>query len=225
MSSSRQTGRPLLPRPSNLSAPSGSNTQPRVQKASIACTECRRQRAKVSRVKFLSSEFSDRSANRTQCIGGMPCQRCRQKETPCVLDKESDRRRKGVLESRVEALERDRTLLLRLLDSIRDGSQNESDRLLNYIRSHRSADDVREFLAHDLPSRDPDHSEQPVRINSDPVLEDKPRNRAQMPLSRILTVLDTMYLRGHGQPSPTTAIMFLILYPFISRGITLCTDG
>lgn len=160
--SSRPFERPLLPHPSSSGTQSGSTVRPRIQKASNACTECRTRRAKVS----LLILFRLALLTAIQCTGGIPCQRCRQKKTHCVLDKESDRRRRGVLESRLEELERDRTLLVRLLDSIRDGSQNESGRLLNYIRSHSSVDDVRQFLSQDSPSGTSDPQVKAVLFHS-----------------------------------------------------------
>ncbi|KAL6234135.1 hypothetical protein BDW75DRAFT_231358 [Aspergillus navahoensis] len=130
--SSRPFERPLLPVPSAVASSVGNTIRPRVKKASLACTECRKRKSKA----MLS------------CVGlPPPCERCRRQKTECILDEESDRRRRGVLERRLDALEQDRTLLVRLVDCIRDGSQEEATRVLNYIRSDASLDDIRRFLA------------------------------------------------------------------------------
>ncbi|KAL4913289.1 hypothetical protein BDW62DRAFT_214378 [Aspergillus aurantiobrunneus] len=106
----------------------GNIVRPRVKKASLACTECRKRKSK--------------------CIGiPPPCERCRHHKTLCVLDEDSDRRRKGTLERRLDALEQDRTLLLRLVESIPDDSQDEVSKVLNFIRDDASLDEIRQFLA------------------------------------------------------------------------------
>ncbi|EAA58037.1 hypothetical protein AN6062.2 [Aspergillus nidulans FGSC A4] len=130
--SSRPFERPLLPVPSAVASPVGNTIRPRIKKASLACTECRKRKSKA----MLS------------CVGlPPPCERCRRQKIECILDEESDRRRRGVLERRLDVLEQDRTLLVRLVDIIRDGSQEEASRVLNYIRSDASLDDIRRFLA------------------------------------------------------------------------------
>ncbi|KAL5003323.1 hypothetical protein BDV10DRAFT_43972 [Aspergillus recurvatus] len=138
--------RPLLPVPSVVASPVGNTVRPRVKKASLACTECRKRKSK--------------------CVGlPPPCERCRRQKTECILDEESDRRRRGVLERRLGALEQDRTLLVRLVDCIRDGSQEEASRVLNYIRSDASLDDIRRFLAQ---SPSPSETEHVQRQRYDP---------------------------------------------------------
>ncbi|KAL4875882.1 hypothetical protein BJY04DRAFT_210990 [Aspergillus karnatakaensis] len=107
---SRDSQRPLLPRPSVLPTSTRSPIPPRVQK----------------------------------CSGGTPCQRCRQKHIPCILDRGSDRRRTEAVQGRIEALERDRSLL----------SQSETESLLNGIRSCPSVDEMRQFLSSESQSRD-----------------------------------------------------------------------
>ncbi|KAL4944530.1 hypothetical protein BDV06DRAFT_210155 [Aspergillus oleicola] len=88
------------------------------------------------------------------CIGlPPPCDRCRQHKTSCILDEDSDRRRRGGLERRLDALEQDRTLLLRLVDSIRDGSLDNANRILNFVRSDASLDEIRQYLARSSSSR------------------------------------------------------------------------
>ncbi|KAL4975853.1 hypothetical protein BDW66DRAFT_160124 [Aspergillus desertorum] len=149
--SSRPFERPLLPVPSAVASPVGNTIRPRVKKASLACTECRKRKSKA----MLS------------CIGlPPPCERCRRQKIECILDEESDRRRRGVLERRLDALEQDRTLLVRLVNCIRDGSQEEASRVLNYTRSDASLDDIRQFLAQ---SPSPSETEHVPRQNFNPL--------------------------------------------------------
>ena len=63
----------------------------------------------------------------------------------------------------MDALEQDRTLLLRLVESIRDENQEDAARLLNLIRSDASLDEIRQFLTQDSPLREGEHVQQPVR--------------------------------------------------------------
>ncbi|KAL4910340.1 hypothetical protein BDW74DRAFT_144905 [Aspergillus multicolor] len=136
--SSRPFERPLLPVPSAVASPVGNIIRPRVKKASLACTECRKRKSK--------------------CVGlPPPCERCRRLNTECILDEESDRRRRGVLERRLDALEQDRTLLVGLVDSIRDGSQEEASRVLSYIRSDASLEDIRQYLAQSSSPTESEH--------------------------------------------------------------------
>ncbi|KAL4802520.1 hypothetical protein BDV18DRAFT_62412 [Aspergillus unguis] len=118
----------LLPVPSLTTRPGppGGVVRPRAKKASIACAECRRRRSK--------------------CTGGIPCDRCRGDKTACVVNEDSDRRRKGVLERRLELLERDRSLLSVLIESLQQANELEASRVLDVIRSRSSLDDIREFL-------------------------------------------------------------------------------
>ncbi|KAL4987083.1 hypothetical protein BDW68DRAFT_188302 [Aspergillus falconensis] len=147
----RRFERRLLPVPSAVASPVGNTIRPRVKKASLACTECRKRKSKA----MLS------------CVGlPPPCERCRRQKTECILDEESDRRRRGVLERRLDALEQDRTLLVRLVDCIRHGSQEEASRVLNYIRSDASLDDIRQFLAQ---SESPSETEHVQRQRYNPL--------------------------------------------------------
>ncbi|KAL4958509.1 hypothetical protein BDW69DRAFT_153724 [Aspergillus filifer] len=120
--------RPLLPVFTTAVPPVGKPVRPRGKKASLACTECRKRKSK--------------------CIGlPPPCDRCRQHKTQCILDEDSDRRRRGGLERRLDALEQDRTLLLRLVDSIQIESLEGATRILEFVRDDASLDDIRQYLA------------------------------------------------------------------------------
>ncbi|KAL4923076.1 uncharacterized protein BDV17DRAFT_278081 [Aspergillus undulatus] len=132
---SSHTFRPLLPVVSAAIPPVGKPVRPRGKKASLACTECRKRKSK--------------------CVGlPPPCERCRQHRTPCILDEDSDRRRRGGLERRVDALEQDRTLLLRLVDSIRNESLDEAIRIVDLVRRDASLDEMRQYMDRKSSSRE-----------------------------------------------------------------------
>ncbi|KAL3455137.1 hypothetical protein BJX64DRAFT_295324 [Aspergillus heterothallicus] len=85
------------------------------------------------------------------------CTECRRRKAKlCVVDEESDRRRKGSLERRLESLERDRSLLLRLVESLSDDNDIGANEILSVIRSNASLDEIRDYLDPDgRPERDP----------------------------------------------------------------------
>ena len=85
-----------------------------------------------------------------QCIGGVPCESCRQRQIPCEVDEESDERRRIVLKRRLESLDRDRNLLLRLLEILKDECTTRTSGILNLIRSDASPEDIGSYLSEDL---------------------------------------------------------------------------
>ncbi|PWY85937.1 hypothetical protein BO70DRAFT_423052 [Aspergillus heteromorphus CBS 117.55] len=113
-----------------ISHPRGPPPRPppltRPKKVSVACAECRKRK--------------------TKCVGGVPCAICRRHNVDCVLDEDTDRRRKGTLERRLEALEQDQSLLRHLLGTIHDDDPTRFDRILEFIRTDASLDQVRLFI-------------------------------------------------------------------------------
>ncbi|PYH90332.1 hypothetical protein BO71DRAFT_433961 [Aspergillus ellipticus CBS 707.79] len=128
------TSRP--PPPPRSAPPTGTPIRPRDKKASVACAECRKRKAKASL-----------TTSPILCNGGVPCERCRQHKITCILDEEADGRRKGALERRIDALENDRGLLQRLVGSIHQDNPRDLHRILDFIRTNASLDEVRHFLA------------------------------------------------------------------------------
>ncbi|KAL4794705.1 hypothetical protein BDV19DRAFT_389836 [Aspergillus venezuelensis] len=80
----------------------------------------------------------------------LACTECRKRKSKArtpFLAYLFDRRRRGGLERRLDALEQDRTLLLRLVDSIRIESLEGATRILDFVRDDVSLDDIRQYLA------------------------------------------------------------------------------
>ncbi|KAL3448235.1 hypothetical protein BJX65DRAFT_317464 [Aspergillus insuetus] len=117
--------RPILPTPSRTPHQPPNTARYRATKASVACTACRTRR----------------------CVGGIPCDYCRRVNTACVVDAESDGRKKGTLEGRLHALRRDHTLLLGLVRTLAENDA-ETGRILNVIQSNASLDEIRDLLEH-----------------------------------------------------------------------------
>ncbi|CAI7658063.1 unnamed protein product, partial [Penicillium pancosmium] len=73
-----------------------------------------------------------------KCRGGMPCNSCRQNSKDCVMDKESDGRRKLFSKRKIESLEKDRALLIRLVEKVRDSDQKDLNETIETIRGGAS---------------------------------------------------------------------------------------
>ncbi|KUL85410.1 hypothetical protein ZTR_07032 [Talaromyces verruculosus] len=71
---------------------------------------------------------------------------CVKSKQECIIDVESDQRRKLNLKRKVDSLENDRQFLIRLIESLRTGQQNHITDLLSYIRSSSSLDEIKSFL-------------------------------------------------------------------------------
>ncbi|KAL2793077.1 hypothetical protein BJX66DRAFT_326264 [Aspergillus keveii] len=120
--------RPILPTPSRNPPQPPNTARYRATKASVACTACRTRR----------------------CVGGISCDYCRRTSVACVVDVESDGRKKGALEARLHALRRDHTLLLGLVRTLAE-NDGETGRILNVIQSNASLDEIRDLLEHRRP--------------------------------------------------------------------------
>ncbi|RJE18422.1 Transcription factor [Aspergillus sclerotialis] len=126
---SQSSMRPLAPARPGLHLSwqdSSSSSAPRRKNSSTACIECRRRRSK--------------------CAGGVPCETCRRLNIDCVIDEESDNRRKVTLKRKIESLEEDRDLLIKLLESLREGESRRGSELLALIQSNAPLQDIRQFL-------------------------------------------------------------------------------
>ncbi|KAH8430916.1 Zn(II)2Cys6 transcription factor domain-containing protein [Aspergillus melleus] len=117
--------RPLAPARQHLIAAATSQLRRR-QNVSRACIRCQQKKIK--------------------CFGGIPCQRCLETSTPCVVDEDSDERRKILLKRRISYLEKDRELLIQLVDTLRDEDRLHISDTMNLIRSNASIDDLRSFV-------------------------------------------------------------------------------
>ncbi|KAJ6121025.1 hypothetical protein N7523_005305 [Penicillium sp. IBT 18751x] len=97
------------------------------KKATTACSACQKRKSK--------------------CIGGIPCLPCQNSKTECIFNADNDGRRRVTLKRRIEALEQDRDLLMRLVNTIRDEDEQKGRSLLALIRSNAPLDKIRLHLA------------------------------------------------------------------------------
>lgn len=82
-----------------------------------------------------------------KCHGGVPCNSCRQDKKDCFLNEESDGRRKLFSKRKIESLEQDRALLIRLLDKVRDSNPKDLVETIDIIRRGASLADLTLHLA------------------------------------------------------------------------------
>ncbi|OJJ42822.1 hypothetical protein ASPZODRAFT_104512 [Penicilliopsis zonata CBS 506.65] len=101
-----------------------------------------------SRREHISTACTACKSRKCRCSGGQPCDSCIKNNTPCVYDANSDNRRKVVLKRKIESLEDDRDLLVRLLGTLREDSNRRVVPLLNLIRSDASLDEIKEYIDH-----------------------------------------------------------------------------
>ncbi|EAW17420.1 Zn(II)2Cys6 transcription factor domain-containing protein [Aspergillus fischeri NRRL 181] len=95
--------------------------------ASLSCSACR--------------------LRKTKCQGGPPCENCVKYKTECRREEDKDGRRQTSLKRKLIELEKDRHLLVRLLETIRDEEDVKVTQLLNLIRSNALHDDTRSSVA------------------------------------------------------------------------------
>jgi hypothetical protein len=82
-----------------------------------------------------------------QCIGGEPCEPCQKANTECIFNADNDGRRRITLKRKIESLERDRELFLRLVESIRNRDDQSSLDVFDLIQSDAPLDEIRSYLA------------------------------------------------------------------------------
>ncbi|PKX97670.1 Zn(II)2Cys6 transcription factor domain-containing protein [Aspergillus novofumigatus IBT 16806] len=95
--------------------------------ASLSCSACRLRKAK--------------------CQGGPPCENCVKYKTECRREEDKDGRRQTSLKRKLIELEKDRHLLVRLLETIRVEEDVKVTQLLNLIRSNAPPDETRPSVA------------------------------------------------------------------------------
>lgn len=130
----------ILPK-STSGTPHASQSSPtttRPKKASMACTECQKRKSRVRQLCSLHKYL----LIKMKCHGGVPCNSCRQDKKDCFVDEESDGRRKLFSKRKIESLERDRALLIRLLGKIRDSNRKDLDETIEIIRGGASLADL-----------------------------------------------------------------------------------
>ncbi|RHZ46511.1 uncharacterized protein CDV56_102690 [Aspergillus thermomutatus] len=107
-------------------------TIPTRRNASMSCSACKLRKAK--------------------CQGGTPCGNCVKHQTECRREEDKDGRRQTSLKRKLIELEQDRTLLVRLLETIRDDEDVNVTQLLNLIRSNAPPDEIRPSVGEGLES-------------------------------------------------------------------------
>ncbi|KAF9895160.1 hypothetical protein FE257_000062 [Aspergillus nanangensis] len=124
--------RPLAPKDPNN--PSPDRVPPKKRKVSSACEAC-----KIAK---------------TKCSGHQPCTYCVKKNIECIMDPESDQRRKVQMRRRLNSLEEDQDLFVRLVRTLRHTNQ-AVDGLLKYIRDDQpSVAEIKSFMDCNLPQRE-----------------------------------------------------------------------
>ncbi|KAJ5123873.1 uncharacterized protein N7515_007698 [Penicillium bovifimosum] len=99
----------------------------RTKKATTACEACQKRKSK--------------------CVGDEPCEPCRKAKTECKVNADNDGRRRITLKRKIESLELDRDLLVRLVEAIRNDDDHQTPDVLNLIRSNAPLEEIRLCLA------------------------------------------------------------------------------
>lgn len=81
-----------------------------------------------------------------QCTGEQPCGSCVKRGTECVVNEDSDLRRRKAVKRKIEDLEHDRDLLLHLVATFREARNRPVIQLLNLIRSNASLEEIRLYI-------------------------------------------------------------------------------
>lgn len=102
-------------------------------------------------------------------MGGVPCTRCRQGKTACIINEEMDNRRKIGLMRKIQSLEHDRVLLTQLLDALRIDSNHNTSGILNLIRNNASLNEIRLRVTEILDFRNPRKYMDVVRLSDIPL--------------------------------------------------------
>lgn len=80
----------------------------------------------------------------------MPCDNCCKMQVVCVIDENSDNRRRSTLKRKLDSLEDDRELLIRLVEALRDSGDSRISALLNLIRSNASLSELKSYIDEQL---------------------------------------------------------------------------
>ncbi|KAJ5584949.1 uncharacterized protein N7459_004749 [Penicillium hispanicum] len=157
---SRRMEKPLASAPGRTPPQTASYLEPRPRKVAIACTACQKRKSR--------------------CIGGVPCDACRNANTQCAIDEGSDGRRKTSVKRKIDALEQNQDLLFRLVDTLRDEDDQSSRGVLNLIRSNASLDEIRLCLAQNEHSDVPGHDEATAEQSKKPKSVHKPQSNPRL---------------------------------------------
>ncbi|KAL4972041.1 hypothetical protein BDW66DRAFT_155078 [Aspergillus desertorum] len=98
------------------------------------------------RRKNVATACSSCKARKLKCTGAPPCANCLKSRLECTLDETADKRRRGVLKRKIDALQDTEDLLVRLLEFFRESSNRCTITLLNLIRNHASPAEIRFYI-------------------------------------------------------------------------------
>ncbi|RAL03710.1 Zn(II)2Cys6 transcription factor [Aspergillus ibericus CBS 121593] len=127
---------PIAPAPPRTAAPSFSAPNasvPRLRKASVACRECKRTKARC--------QFSD---------GAAACDRCTKRHLSCTFDLDEDMRRKSAHKRKIGKLEAERNDLLQLVQTLQDSSDAKAMQLLDLIRTKAPLSELKLYMDHNI---------------------------------------------------------------------------
>lgn len=117
----------------------------------------------------ISAACQECKKRKTKCTGGPPpCQLCKIRSTNCVTDVSQDMRRREGLQRVQEESQFYRDTLNGILDCIREGSVNQLDYLLGYIRCGTTIQDISDVIHHDLPLIQLIQGTQPMLFQQNP---------------------------------------------------------
>ncbi|CEL11977.1 hypothetical protein ASPCAL15071 [Aspergillus calidoustus] len=123
---SQQPPRAIAPKPGDTVFRTDTSFHTRLQRASSACIECRKRKQR--------------------CDGASPCYICRRSGQDCVIDEESDGRRKIALKRKIDSLEQDNEMLRGLIQTIREVDEESALEYFRLIRSNLALEDVRQHF-------------------------------------------------------------------------------
>ncbi|KAL3485378.1 hypothetical protein BJX62DRAFT_217312, partial [Aspergillus germanicus] len=107
-------------------APAPVGLRPRIKrtKVSRACSACQEKRMK--------------------CSGGVPCRKCHKNRTECLIDLNTDKRRRTLLKQKIDALE---DMITSILETLRN--KEKAEWFIAFIRSSASLEEIQRVLARD----------------------------------------------------------------------------
>ncbi|GLA66804.1 hypothetical protein AtubIFM54640_009390 [Aspergillus tubingensis] len=127
---------PIAPAPQRPATSNPSSTPnasvPRLRKASAACRECKRSKARC--------QIRE---------GASQCDRCTERRLSCVFDLEEDKRRKLAHKRKILKLEEERDDLLQLVKALQNSSDSKAIQVLNLMRSKAPLSEVKLYIDND----------------------------------------------------------------------------
>ncbi|KAL3487799.1 hypothetical protein BJX62DRAFT_186872 [Aspergillus germanicus] len=114
----------LAPKP-----PIPSKTAVKRTKISRACSACQERRSK--------------------CSGGVPCTKCYESDTECLVDPGTDNRRRALLLQKINQLQ---CTITNIIETLRD--EEKAEWLISVVRSDASVEQIQQVLARDISKDD-----------------------------------------------------------------------